>query len=153
MVLPALSKGGYKVLKQQIIGKRPGGRLHKVDLIAIDPDNRKIIISMKWQQVSGTAEQKVPFEIISLIDAVKTGNYLKAYLVLGGVSVFDKWWSSSGINCSTGEENGLRSGSPFFVGVVSRSGRGRRWPCGWWTLRPFGAFHWQPRGERWYTGG
>ncbi|MBN1618326.1 hypothetical protein JW887_03220 [Candidatus Dojkabacteria bacterium] len=84
MVIPALLKGGYKVLKQQIIGKRPGGRAHKVDLIAIDTEGRKIIISMKWQQVGGTAEQKVPFEIISLIDAMRTGNYLKAYLVLGG---------------------------------------------------------------------
>ena len=39
---------------------------------------------MKWQQVSGTAEQKVPFEIICLIEAIESGEYEKAYLVLGG---------------------------------------------------------------------
>lgn len=37
---------------------------------------------MKWQQVSGTAEQKVPFEVICLMEAVATGAYQKAYLVL-----------------------------------------------------------------------
>ena len=45
-------------------------------------DRQKILISVKWQQVSGTAEQKVPFEIIGLADAVLTGEYAKAYLVL-----------------------------------------------------------------------
>ncbi len=39
---------------------------------------------MKWQQVSGTAEQKVPFEVISLAEAVLSGEYTTAYLVLGG---------------------------------------------------------------------
>ena len=39
---------------------------------------------MKWQQVSGTAEQKVPFEIICLLEALDAGPYAKAYLVLGG---------------------------------------------------------------------
>lgn len=39
---------------------------------------------MKWQQVSGTAEQKVPFEVICLLDALSGGQYSKAYLVLGG---------------------------------------------------------------------
>ena len=42
------------------------------------------LISMKWQQTSGTAEQKVPFEIICLIEALEKGTYEKAYLVLGG---------------------------------------------------------------------
>jgi len=39
---------------------------------------------MKWQQVSGTAEQKVPFEVICLADAIRQGTFQKAYLVLGG---------------------------------------------------------------------
>ena len=39
---------------------------------------------MKWQQVSGTAEQKVPFEVICLLEAIASGPYEKAYLVLGG---------------------------------------------------------------------
>ena len=41
---------------------------------------------MKWQQVSGTAEQKVPFEAMCLAEAVLTSDnqYSRAYLVLGG---------------------------------------------------------------------
>lgn len=39
---------------------------------------------MKWQQVSGTAEQKVPFEIICLLEAMEVGTYARAYIVLGG---------------------------------------------------------------------
>jgi hypothetical protein len=39
---------------------------------------------MKWQQVSGTAEQKVPFEVICLEEALKTGDYRRAFIVLGG---------------------------------------------------------------------
>lgn len=34
--------------------------------------------------VGGTAEQKVPFEVICLSEAVRGGSYSKAYLVLGG---------------------------------------------------------------------
>ena len=47
---------------------------------------QKIIISCKWQQVSGTAEQKLLYEIASLIEIIKESNnkYRKAYVVLGG---------------------------------------------------------------------
>ena len=57
-----------------------------VDVLATDAQKRKYLISLKWQQVSGTAEQKVPFEAICLAEAIRTGNgeFYKAYLVLGG---------------------------------------------------------------------
>ena len=42
------------------------------------------LVSLKWQQVSGTAEQKVPFEMMCLAEAVLSGEYDKAYIVLGG---------------------------------------------------------------------
>jgi hypothetical protein len=35
------------------------------------------------QQVSGTPDQMVPFEVISLADAVTKNGFAKAYLVLG----------------------------------------------------------------------
>ncbi len=55
-------------------------------MIATAPDGKKHLISLKWQQVSGTAEQKVPFEAMCLTEAVRTsaGDYSSAYLVLGG---------------------------------------------------------------------
>lgn len=86
MVLPALRRGGYAYNTQVHIGKRITGRRHVVDVLATDVAGRALLISLKWQQVSGTAEQKVPFEAISLADAVLSSNskYHKAYLVLGG---------------------------------------------------------------------
>src|SRR5579864_8486516 len=83
MVLPALTRGGYTYQVQQKIGARFGGGVHIVDVIA-EKDGFKYLISMKWQQVSGTAEQKVPFEIICLAQEVISGKFNKAYLVLGG---------------------------------------------------------------------
>src|ERR1051325_8290092 len=83
MVLPALEQGGYSYKTQQLIGTRFGGGRHIVDAIA-EKDSQQFLVSLKWQQTGGTAEQKVPFEVISLADVVLAGNFLKAYLVLGG---------------------------------------------------------------------
>ena len=83
MILPALVQAGYSYFTQVNIGQRLGGGRHIIDVLA-EKDAKRFLISMKWQQVGGTAEQKVPFEVISLIDAVRSGRYAKAYLVLGG---------------------------------------------------------------------
>ena len=86
MVLPALSRGGYTYETQKHIGTRLGGRRHIVDVLAVDAAGHKYLVSLKWQQVGGTAEQKVPFEVICLADAIinNGGQFHKAYLVLGG---------------------------------------------------------------------
>jgi len=83
MILPALARGGYQCENQVLLGCRPGGRKHKVDAVATKQEHR-IVVSLKWQQVSGTAEQKVPFEVICLAEVVNCGACAKAYLVLGG---------------------------------------------------------------------
>ncbi len=83
MVLPALERGGYSYNRQVCIGERLGGGSHFVDIVA-EKGGDKFLISMKWQQVSGTAEQKVPFEVICLEEALKTGSYHRAFIVLGG---------------------------------------------------------------------
>ena len=85
MIVPALKKGGYAYDTQVNIGTRIGGTKHYVDTVD-EKDDYKFLISLKLQQVSGTAEQKVPFEVISLLQAIlDTGDeYSKAYLVLGG---------------------------------------------------------------------
>ncbi len=83
MVLPALKNGGYSCTVQVKVGKRLSGGNHFVDVVA-EQDGRKLLISMKWQQVSGTAEQKVPYEVICLLEALEDAQYSKAYLVLGG---------------------------------------------------------------------
>ncbi|MCI0400051.1 MAG: hypothetical protein L0Y67_03950 [Gammaproteobacteria bacterium] len=85
MIGPALQMGGYKATRQKQIGPRPSGRRHVVDYLAVKGD-KKLLVSLKWQQVSGTTEQKVPFEVICLVHAMKQdpNNYSMAYLVLGG---------------------------------------------------------------------
>jgi hypothetical protein len=83
MVLPALTRGGYSYDKQVHVGTRCGGGIHKVDAVA-GKNGEKVLVSLKWQQTSGTAEQKVPFEVMCLADAVRAEHAVRAYLVLGG---------------------------------------------------------------------
>jgi hypothetical protein len=85
MILPALERGGYSVQTQVVVGLRIGGRKHRVDALATTP-GRTVLVSLKWQQVGGTAEQKVPFEVICLADVMRTRSteFDAAYLVLGG---------------------------------------------------------------------
>jgi hypothetical protein len=64
--------------------QRPSGRAHKVDVLA-EKSGHEILISLKWQQTSGTAEQQAPFEIICLAEAIRENSQFKrAYVVLGG---------------------------------------------------------------------
>ena len=84
MILPALQRGQYTVRTQVVIGQRIGRGKHKIDAIATKGE-RSVLVSLKWQQVGGTAEQKVPFEVICLAEALRTGSpFAAAYLVLGG---------------------------------------------------------------------
>jgi hypothetical protein len=95
MILPALARGGYKARSQVRTGARPGGGPHKVDALA-ERDGESVIISLKWQQSSGTAEQKVPFEVMCLADAVREGLANRAYLVLGGTGWTLRTYFTSG---------------------------------------------------------
>ncbi|MGQ0732347.1 MAG: PD-(D/E)XK nuclease superfamily protein [Acidobacteriota bacterium] len=83
MILPALQRGGYACQKQVKVGQRHGGGAHKVDAVATK-EGRSALVSLKWQQTGGTAEQKVPFEVMCLAQAVMDGHAHTAYLVLGG---------------------------------------------------------------------
>ncbi|MYA60163.1 MAG: hypothetical protein F4X40_06350 [Chloroflexi bacterium] len=100
MVLPALQMGGYTVTRQKTIGTRFGVSKHNVDTFAIDHFGRPYLISLKWQQVSGTAEQKIPFEVVCLADAMmRNEEFFKAYLVLGGEGWrFKEFYLSGGLN-------------------------------------------------------
>ena len=86
MVIPALTLGGYESKRGVNVGLRPSGKKHIVDVLATAIDGRKFLVSLKWQQVGGTAEEKIPYEVICLAYAIKTsdGLYSDAYLVLGG---------------------------------------------------------------------
>ena len=83
MILPALARGGYDCAMQVLVGERCGGGVHKVDAVATK-DGAVVLVSLKWQQSKGTAEQKVPFEVMCLADAERAQHAARAYLVLGG---------------------------------------------------------------------
>lgn len=83
MVLHSLKEGRYEFKTQVHVGQRFGCGKHYVDVVATKGELR-FLISMKWQQSKGTTEEKVPFEVLCLIDAVKSLGYHKAYVVLGG---------------------------------------------------------------------
>jgi hypothetical protein len=85
MVLPALQVAGYPYEKQSCIGRVMGGRPYRADLFVHDRGSgRRIVVSLKWQQVSGTAEQKIPFEVIALLELLESKACDDVYLVLGG---------------------------------------------------------------------
>lgn len=63
--------------------KRNGGK-HFIDFLI-----EKTLVSLKSQKVNGTAEEKIPFEIMKLQQAVDDYNYDNAVLVLSG----DSGWS------------------------------------------------------------
>lgn len=85
MVEAVLLKNSYAVLKQQLVGSKPGGGRHKVDLVGMRPNGTKFLVSLKWQQTAGSAEEKVPFEVIKLLHALRENPaFDKAYIVVGG---------------------------------------------------------------------
>lgn len=84
MVIPMLEYHKYRYQQQVPVGVRPSGKRHVVDLVVTNKDGQDVLVSLKWQQVPGTAEQKVPFEVICLLEALEGGGFSKAYLVLGG---------------------------------------------------------------------
>lgn len=80
----ALQHGGFHTMFQQHVGTRLGGGKHIVDIVATK-GSQKILVSLKWQQTSGTAEQKVPYEYLCLAQTLyEKPMFSKAFLVLGG---------------------------------------------------------------------
>lgn len=92
-VVPALELNGYDVKLQVLVGTTPNGKAHYVDAVVTTPgaNPEEILVSNKWQQSPGTAEQKVPYEVIRLLHTMNeqknpdgTPKYARAYLILGG---------------------------------------------------------------------
>ncbi len=96
MMQHALSRGGYtyflrgsgqsaqRTFEEPIPSTKPKHE-YVLDGLAICPKTKaRIGISAKWQQVSGTAEEKVALETIRLLKLVERGDIDRAYLVMGG---------------------------------------------------------------------
>ena len=99
-VKEALVALGYQVEEQVQVGTRPNGSRHMIELI-VKKKAESFLVSLKWQQTSGTAEQKVPYELICLSEALKQsrGAHKSAYLVLGGEGwTLKKFYLSGGLD-------------------------------------------------------
>lgn len=86
---------------QSVIGKKPGGGKHRVDweIYKLDNPNIRGLISCKFQSTSGTAEEKIAYEVIKLLHAMKIDSrYVKSWIIMGG----DGW--SDGIREFTKSE-------------------------------------------------
>tara|TARA_B100001250_G_scaffold370748_1_gene355092 strand:- start:2952 stop:3335 length:384 start_codon:yes stop_codon:yes gene_type:complete len=80
----ALQRGGYYLEEQALVTNRLGGGRHKADFLA-RLNGECILVSAKWQQTSGTAEQKVPYEYMCLAHALSSSPDIhRAYIVIGG---------------------------------------------------------------------
>lgn len=81
-------KNNYTYNPQVAIGKRPIGGEHIIDWLLIDNTdlNRRGLISCKVQNVSGTAEEKIAYEVIKLLFAMKNDSrYVHSWIILGGI--------------------------------------------------------------------
>lgn len=72
---------------QSIIGNKPGGGKHRVDWEIYRKDNSNIrgLISCKFQGTSGTAEEKIAYEVIKLLHAMTSDSrFVKSWIIMGG---------------------------------------------------------------------
>ena len=80
-------------ISQSTVGEKPGGGKHRVDWEIYknaDPEIRGLI-SCKYQGTSGTAEEKIAYEVIKLLHAMKVDpRFKKAWIIMGG-----EGWSPS----------------------------------------------------------
>ncbi len=80
-------------LSQVTVGEKPGGGKHRVDWEIFYTDNPNIrgLISCKIQNTSGTAEEKIVYEVIKLLHTMNDDpRYIHSWIVMGGTG-----WSAS----------------------------------------------------------
>lgn len=86
-ILPALERKGYNHKSQFYLAELGlAGRRHRLDVLVERDDGKLIPISLKYQGVGGTTDEKLPYEIIKLIHLVETGEgkYPYAYIIIAG---------------------------------------------------------------------
>tara|TARA_B100000780_G_C20671070_1_gene267080 strand:- start:36 stop:449 length:414 start_codon:yes stop_codon:yes gene_type:complete len=75
-----LRQQGCSVTEQVCIGYKFGNHKHNIDSLV----NAKILVSVKFQDVAGTAEEKVGYEMWTLNEKILTGAFEKAFVIFGG---------------------------------------------------------------------
>jgi len=81
-----LESAGYNVYSQSTIGVRPTSGTHVVDLEIIDdhPDKKGKLVSCKYQEVDGSAYEKIVYEMCCLQAACDDYGYSEAYILITG---------------------------------------------------------------------
>jgi hypothetical protein len=80
-------KNNLTARTQVEVSDRPEGGKHRIDweLTSASDENVRILVSCKVQNSSGTAEEKVVYEVVKLIHTMDSDpRYKHAYIVLGG---------------------------------------------------------------------
>ena len=80
LIAQILKQQGCQVAEQVNIGVKFKNKKHKVDSLV----NGNILVSDKWQNTGGTAEEKVGYEMFTLNEKILSGVYEKAFVILGG---------------------------------------------------------------------
>jgi hypothetical protein len=98
---------------QSSVGEKIGGGKHIVDweIWELNNPDRRALISAKVQNTGGSAEEKIPYEILKLLHAMDNDSRFKfAWLILGGAG-----WSPGLLNYY---RNSLIREIPAMVGRV-----------------------------------
>lgn len=84
MAAGILQDSGWELEKQYVVGYRLGKRSkHRVDIKA-SKNTDDILVSCKYQDVPGTAPDKLPYEYMSLLHSVNTNGMTRGFIVLFG---------------------------------------------------------------------
>ena len=77
----------HTVESQVMVGAKRNGGKHYCDIVL----NGDELISLKYQRVQGTAEEKIPFEFMKLQHAIDDHGYKSATIVVAGPDKAWKW--------------------------------------------------------------
>lgn len=80
-------KNSLAAVPQSNVGEKPGGGRHRVDweIYRISDPSFRGLISCKFQGTSGTAEEKIAYEVIKLLHTMKHDpRFKKSWIIMGG---------------------------------------------------------------------
>jgi len=113
-VMRSGKKNKFSGKPQQRVGEKPGGGKHVVDWELIDDEDENVrgLVSCKYQGTSGTAEEKIGYEVIKILHTMKIDpRYKHGWIAMGGTG-----WSD-GMRSFVKEE--LPKWIPEMVGKVT----------------------------------
>jgi hypothetical protein len=85
----ALKQRDYRVEKSKYaLGQNLAGKDYKRAYIATSPSGKMILISSVYQDSTGTVQEKVPWEVLSLASVLSQtrDRFSRGYVVLGGTT-------------------------------------------------------------------